>query len=87
MAHYFSQAHSSLRMFTQRERERERELQCLPMDDLGSALGSGGGLDSGSSGDFIKINWKNPWSLLLPLQWWLVAIFLLARAVLRGKAV
>ena len=55
MAHYFSQAHSSLRMFTQREREREREREnsnVCSMDDLGGALGSSVGLDSGSSGDY-----------------------------------
>ena len=55
MAPYFSQAHSSLRMFTERERKEEEEEKknsnVCSMDDLGGASGSGGGLDSGSSGD------------------------------------
>ena len=50
---FFSGSFITQNVYTEREREREREnSNVCSMDDLGGALGSGGGLDSGSSGDY-----------------------------------
>ena len=52
---FFSGSFITQNVYTEREREKEREREnsnVCSMDDLGGALGSSGGLDSGSSGDY-----------------------------------